>query len=169
MSIISHFDKYPLITKNYADYLLYRELVMMMSRKEHLTNIGVQTIINIRATMNRGLTPALIEAFPETVMVKRPLVQKPIIPHSQWVAGFASGDGCFWVSLRSSSTHMRGHRVTLVFVLTQHIRDKMLMKALVDYLGCGNIYTALESVELKCTDFKDILEKIMPFSLNILF
>ena len=37
------------------------------------------------------------------------------------------------------------------------------MKTLLDYLGCGNIYTALESVELKCTSFKDISEKIIPF------
>jgi len=63
MSIIPHFEKYPLITKKHADYLLFREVVLMISRKEHLTDIGIQTIINIRATMNRGLTPALIEAF----------------------------------------------------------------------------------------------------------
>ena len=82
MLIIPHFFfliKYLLITKKHADYLLFREVVMIMSRKEHLTDIGIQTIINIRATMNRGLTPALIEAFPETVMVKRALVENPII------------------------------------------------------------------------------------------
>jgi len=56
---------------------------MMISRKEHLTDIGIQAILNIRATMNRGLTPVLIEAFPETVPVKRPLVPNHIIPHPQ--------------------------------------------------------------------------------------
>ena len=92
MSIIPHFEKYPLITKKHADYLLFREVVLMISRKEHLTDIGIQTILNIRTTMNRGLTPALIEAFPETVPVKRPLVQNPVISDSQWVAGFASSN-----------------------------------------------------------------------------
>ena len=37
------------------------------------------------------------------------------------------------------------------------------MKTLANYLGCGNVYTALESIELKCTGFKDISEKIIPF------
>jgi len=42
------------------------------------------------------------------------------------------------------------------------------MKTLADYLGCGNVYTALGSVELKCTSFKDISDKIIPFLLNTL-
>lgn len=46
---------------------------MMMKRGEHLTVEGLQKIINIRATINRGLTPALKEAgFPDSVAVPRP-------------------------------------------------------------------------------------------------
>ena len=37
------------------------------------------------------------------------------------------------------------------------------MKTLVDYFGCGNYYTAIESVEFKCITFKDIFERIIPF------
>lgn len=62
--IIPHFDKYPLITKKHEDYILFREVVMIMHKKEHLTNEGIQTIVNIRATLNKGLTPVLKEAFP---------------------------------------------------------------------------------------------------------
>jgi hypothetical protein len=62
--IVPHFGKYPLKTQKLADYLLFREVVMMMKRGEHLTVEGLQKIINIRATTNRGLTPALKEAFP---------------------------------------------------------------------------------------------------------
>ena len=62
--IIPHFDKYPLITQKRADYLLFREVIMMMERREHLTVEGLQAIINIRATLNKGLTPTLKEAFP---------------------------------------------------------------------------------------------------------
>lgn len=43
--IIPHFDRYPLITQKLADYLLFREVVMMMKRGEHLTAEGVQAII----------------------------------------------------------------------------------------------------------------------------
>jgi len=38
--IIPHFDKYPLITQKRADYLLFKEIVMIVKRKEHLTAEG---------------------------------------------------------------------------------------------------------------------------------
>ena len=57
--IIPHFDKYPLITQKRGDYLLFREVVMMMKSREHLRIEGLQKIINIRATLNRGLTSTL--------------------------------------------------------------------------------------------------------------
>lgn len=44
--ILPHFDKYPLISKKHADYLLFKEVVNMMNRKEHLTYNGLQSILN---------------------------------------------------------------------------------------------------------------------------
>lgn len=72
--VIHHFDKYPLITQKNADYLLFKEAVMIMEQGQHLTASGIQAIINIRATLNKGLTPVLMEAFPSTVAVPRPRV-----------------------------------------------------------------------------------------------
>nr|CDL73178.1 Ribosomal protein 3/homing endonuclease-like fusion protein n2 TaxGrosmannia RepIDC7SWE1_9PEZI [Fusarium pseudograminearum CS3487]CDX48303.1 Ribosomal protein 3/homing endonuclease-like fusion protein n2 TaxGrosmannia RepIDC7SWE1_9PEZI [Fusarium pseudograminearum CS3487] len=46
----------------------------MMQRGEHLTAEGLQKIIGIRASLNRGLTPLLLEAFPNTVALVRPLL-----------------------------------------------------------------------------------------------
>lgn len=68
--------------------------------KDHLTSEGLQKIVNIRASINLGLTEKLKENFPNTLPVARPLVENQIIPHSKWVAGFtcfAGGDGCFLV------------------------------------------------------------------------
>ena len=47
---------------------------MIINRGEHLTACGLKAIINLRATLNRGLTPSLIEAFPNTVAAPRPQV-----------------------------------------------------------------------------------------------
>ena len=44
--IIDHFDKYPLITQKLADYLLFKQFVEILSRKEHLTKEGLQQIVN---------------------------------------------------------------------------------------------------------------------------
>ena len=47
--VTEFFDKYPLKTQKLADYLLFREVVMMMKDKEHLTAEGLQEIINIKS------------------------------------------------------------------------------------------------------------------------
>lgn len=53
--IIPHFDKYSLITQKHADYLLFKQVILIIKRKEHLTKDGLQAIVNIRATLNKGL------------------------------------------------------------------------------------------------------------------
>jgi hypothetical protein len=40
--VLPHFDQYPLLTQKKADYLLFREVVMMMQRGEHLTLDGLK-------------------------------------------------------------------------------------------------------------------------------
>lgn len=89
-NIIPHFDKYPLISKKQADYLLFREIVMIMERKEHLSKEGLQSIVNIKATLNLGLSEDLKVTFPETKPVARPVVSDPKISNPEWIAGFTS-------------------------------------------------------------------------------
>jgi hypothetical protein len=54
--IIPHFDKYPLLTKKQADYILFKEIILLMLNKEHSTLEGIQKIVNIKASLNTGLT-----------------------------------------------------------------------------------------------------------------
>ena len=35
--IIPHFDKYPLATKKQADYILFKEIILLLLNKEHST------------------------------------------------------------------------------------------------------------------------------------
>jgi hypothetical protein len=53
--VIPHFDSYPLVSKKKADYLLFREIVILMSKKEHLSNSGLTKIISLKASLNLGL------------------------------------------------------------------------------------------------------------------
>jgi hypothetical protein len=43
----------------------------MMQQKEHLTIEGLHKIVNIRASLNKGLSASLLEAFPENTPVLR--------------------------------------------------------------------------------------------------
>jgi len=142
--ILKHFEKYPLITHKFYDYLLWREAIIMINRKEHLTEEGLRKIVSIKAAMNLGLSDKLKEAFPNIVPAHRYLVPaSEVLPGIQkiydpyWLAGFTSAEGCFFVNLSKSSSGLK-ERIRLRFVLTQHIRDEQLMKSLTEYFHCGS-------------------------------
>nr|YP_010218686.1 LAGLIDADG endonuclease [Morchella brunnea]UBU98531.1 LAGLIDADG endonuclease [Morchella brunnea] len=81
------------------------------------------------------------------------------------MAGFTSGEGCFFVSIYNSSTCKSGEAVMLKFQIAQHSRDSELMRSLITNLGCGRIELNLgrSAVYFVVTKFKDITEKIIPF------
>jgi hypothetical protein len=52
--IIPHFLKYPLLSKKRADFLLFKSIVDLMNKGEHLTTEGLNKIVGIKASMNRA-------------------------------------------------------------------------------------------------------------------
>jgi len=99
--IISHFIKYPLISQKRADFELFKSIVEIMNRKGHLTLEGLQEIVNIRASINLGLSEELKAEFPDVIAVQRPLVQLPEKIDPNWLAGFVSGEGCFMLKFKN--------------------------------------------------------------------
>ena len=163
--VLPHFDKYPLITKKLADYLLFRSVVELMEGKEHLTMEGLHKIASIKASLNNGLTDELKAAFPVLNPVARPSVEIPEILPEQWISGFTSGEGCFKITLSKSLTNKAGFQVILVFQITQHSRDEILMKSLISHFGCGILQKDSRGpyVNLLVYSFADNYGKIMPF------
>ncbi len=70
--IIDHFDEYPLITKKQADFLLFKQVFDLISRKEHLTMEGLPKFVAIKASINRGLPLNIKAAFPDNIPIYRP-------------------------------------------------------------------------------------------------
>jgi hypothetical protein len=139
--------------------------VEVMKEKNHLMIEGLHVIVSIKASMNKGLTEELTSAFPTITPIDRPKVKISEIIDPHWLAGFVEGEGSFMVSTLDSSTHVLGVQTQLRFRISQHNRDKILMKSLVDYLNCGNyqLYSNRDLGEFVVTGFSDIAEKIIPF------
>lgn len=78
--VLPHFDKYPLVTQKLADYLLFRQAVMLMKKKRHLTLEGLKEVLSIRASLNTGLSDKQESAFPGIVAVDRPIVVNKVVP-----------------------------------------------------------------------------------------
>lgn len=161
--IIPHFDKYSLITQKLADYLLFRKIVIKMKDGEHLTKEGLQAIVNIRATINLGLSEDLKAAFPNTIPEPRPLIENLKITDPEWVAGFVSGEGCFYIGLWKAIDRKYGVRIRVDFIITQHSRDELLLRSFVDYFKCGSYSKKARSGEFIVKNFSDIIAKILPF------
>jgi hypothetical protein len=58
-AIIPHFEKYSLITQKQSDFLLFKENVKLMDKGKHLTIDGLNKIINLKASLNKGLSNEL--------------------------------------------------------------------------------------------------------------
>jgi hypothetical protein len=162
--IIPHFDKYPLLTKKYSDYYLFKQIVFKILNKEHNTIEGLQEIVNIRSSLNSGLSNELKIAFPSIVPQIRPenLLNKLIGP--SWLSGFATGESNFFITVQKSKTKS-GLTIALRFSISQHSRDVLLLESLVNYFGCGYVvkYEKRSVSEFIVTKIDHIVEHIIPF------
>ena len=162
-TVINHFAKFELKTKKHADFKLFRRIHEMMKRKEHITKEGLMEIVAIKASMNRGLSEKLKSAFPDVVPVVRPLVINKKIKDPNWLVGFSSAEGCFFSHVYPNSRYATGFQVKLVFEISQHIWDEIIMRSLVEFLKCGVIFKNREAIYFRVTKFHYITDKIIPF------
>jgi len=161
--IINHFDSYPLMTQKWADYQLFKIAFETVKCKEHLTTEGINKLLSIKASMNKGLSEAQKIAFSTNVSVERPKLTNQVIPNPHWLVGFVDAEGCFFVSIRKSKV-LIGEAVTLRFQITQHVRDLSLIRSLENTFGCGRVEISNKSWACYVvTAFPDILNKIVPF------
>ena len=158
--IIKHFEEYPLITQKRADYLLFKSILVICNLKEHLTHDGLKKIVNIRASINNGLTEKLKEAFPDVLPVVRPEVKDQVVKDPHWFVGFADAEGCFNVGVYKQNNNTK---VRLSFSISQHSRDRLLINSIVNFLACGSITTSRNSVVFYVANLKSNKDTIIPF------
>lgn len=108
--IIPHFDKeecnIPLLYQKAADFKLFKKIVELMNNKVHLTDEGLQQIINIKAFMNLSLSTFQKKKFyfPNFKAVDRAIINTTNIPDSNWLAGFVNGDWSFFIHIIKGKT-----------------------------------------------------------------
>jgi NADH:ubiquinone oxidoreductase subunit K len=158
--IIPHFEKYTLISNKYKDFILFKQIVSLMSKNKHTTLEGLKEILEYRASLNWGLSKNLKEDFPSIVPVKRVEVLDNILNNlsSDWVAGFSAGESNFFITIS-------GTKVWLRFSIAQDSRDILLLKSLVEFFNCGYIaqYKNRKVCEFIITKIHHIIIYIIPF------
>ena len=138
----------------------------MVQKKEHLTFEGLHKIVAIRASLNFGLSDSLRLAFPSVVPLLRPSSNNENILEPYWLAGFASAEGCFIISVNDASDRKAGAQVRLAFDITQDQRDEQLIRSLVEFFGCGDVSKNRGAFRYIVNKLSDLNEKIIPFFLK---
>jgi hypothetical protein len=72
--LIIQLEKYPLLTQKAADLILFKQAVKLVNNKAHLTVEGLNKLVNIKASMNLGLSGMLKSEFPGYTPVERPAI-----------------------------------------------------------------------------------------------
>ena len=156
--IIPHFEKYPLMTQKQTDFLLWKNIVNLIDKGEHLNKEGLIKVINLKASLNKGVSNKLKIDFPNTVKVIRSEKNLPVKIDSHWIAGFFSGEGCFFINICKATDYKIGYSINLQIICSQHSRDKILLDNLTDILKCGNVFkhSKRNTISLVISNFEDI-------------
>jgi hypothetical protein len=78
--IIPHFLNYKLLTQKAADFALFTEIVELLNAKAHLKREGLNQIVNIKASLNLGISENLKSYFTNIIPVERPLIKSTGLP-----------------------------------------------------------------------------------------
>lgn len=136
----------------------------MIINKNHLSIEGLLQIINIKASINLGLSELLKSEFKNYIPINRPVINTENISNPNWISGFVTGDGNFDIKIFSSN-HKIGYRVQLRFRISQHNRDLKLLELIKKYFNSGSIYKYPDKPAISLVIFNnsDIINKIIPF------
>jgi hypothetical protein len=80
------------------------------------------------------------------------------------MAGFVTGEGCFFIKTSKSKTHKLGMSVALNFIVVQNIRDAYLLESFVQFFGCGSFSTVEKSGigRFAVSNFSHVVEIVIP-------
>lgn len=162
--VIPHFDNYPLKTKKYVDYILFKNIVTMLVKGEHKTIEGFKNIIAIKASLNKGLSNSLKEEFKSIVPYPTDnikMLTTSIEP--AWMSGFCTGEGNFFIGILESNTKL-GKTIILRYSISQDSRDIVLLTKFIDFYGGGYVanYKNRNVSEFIITKKDILVNKVIP-------
>jgi len=81
--VIPHFEKDPPLglTQKYSDFRLFKSIAELVYNKEHLTEEGLNKVLSLKASLNKGLSLNLKQSFPPLgiIAIERPKVYEDSI------------------------------------------------------------------------------------------
>jgi hypothetical protein len=132
-----------------------------MFDKKHLTPSGFNTILSYYESINLGMSPSVLAAFPNILIQNREAVTLPTQLNPYWVTSSGAlktaGDGGFSIGIRkiTGQKYFRSH-------IAQHVRDTLLMKLLITFFNSGKVIVRQNRCHYYVQDFSNIYNLIIP-------
>lgn len=182
-NVLPHFKTYPLLPEKRNDFLVFKEIVERMSKKEHLEKETFLDLLKKAVYLNkRGLYRkkynlsnffSIIDDFPyQSIFLDKYLPKietgmcKEFCINAQYLSGLIQGDGSFGFSFRVRK-NKKAH-ISPFFTLVQENNSIQVLNECQAFFRCGKIYPiSVKSSRWMVTDFDDLKNNVLP-SLTLL-
>ena len=158
--IIPHFKKYPLRGTKYLDFCDWVTAAELIYNKEHLTQEGLDKIINLRAGINKS------RIYPKNYQPNHTIPSHPsYIPlNGNYISGFVASDGCITIH-PNCLLEFSDRFATPSFAITQHINNKLLLESFTSFFPNLTYYkkNGGNGLEFRTTSKNYFREFIIPF------
>lgn len=167
INVRKHFEEFPLQTTKFVHFKLWCQVMDILYKKEHLTEQGFYKILSIKSVFPKGLSK-LLEHHPKEKFI--PII-KPVFESSDagldkyWITGFAQADGTFGLNFSKLARMKLGYTCLPQFRITQHERDLIVLKRIVDTLGCGSLVKPTgdrDRYSISVANISDLVNIVIP-------
>lgn len=93
--IIPHFDNYTIITEKQNDFKIFKEILAIQDNSLY-SSTKIIKVLNLKSLLNKGLFSLIKKQFLNIPSIKRPKRDTYININPYSLAGFFSGEGCFF-------------------------------------------------------------------------
>jgi hypothetical protein len=144
--ILPHFTQCPLRGTKHLDFLSFKKAADIINSKKHLTEKGINEIIEISNNMN-NYREFTVDYCPIHTIENNP----EYIPiNGDYINGFIAGDGC--LSLKTKDVGFG----TMSLQITQHKYNRLLLLSIAKYFKSPNkiYYHDIDSLQVTLSGIK---------------
>lgn len=173
-TIIMHFERYPLQTTKYINFVSFCKILELINNKLHTNVEGFLKLLSLINKLNNPLSESLLEKL--AYLGKIPNVDLELYSveslnlkdklNPWWISGFATGEGSFTFFTRRR-VNAAGNTVkdyTLAFEIGQKSDSLYILNLIVNTLGSGKVYTETRGIsKFRLVPRDSILNDLVPF------
>ena len=147
-------NQHMMLNKREQDINIFKAACSIVKEKKHTTKEGQETLLNLSSQLSSKMT----------LDEKAKLQETNTVLNSERVLGITDAEGHFSFTIVLSKSNPNNTSVNFNFLITQESSEIAFLNNLVDFFGCGNVFTNEKGGgTFAVHNKKDLLNKIVPF------